>query len=261
MLKKDGSDSSVDLHVRGEWTDGNVGNGEINKILSLEQLANVTEALRRKGRKIVLCHGVFDLFHIGHLRHLRSAREFGEVLVVSITGDKFVNKGPDRPAFPSELRAEVLAGLSLVNYVAVIEDPSAKPGDTAVKPDYFVKGGEYFDPKQDISGKIVVEQELVESFGGELVFTRDITFSSSNLLNKFFAFHDEAARDYLGKLRRTDFEGEFKRLLERIEKMRFVVIGETVISTGTSMSTPWERRLKKTSLPRCAEMMKCLQAA
>jgi bifunctional ADP-heptose synthase (sugar kinase/adenylyltransferase) len=163
------------------------------------------------------------------LRHLKSATEFGDVVVVSITGDKFVNKGPDRPAFPSELRAELLAGLELVDYVTVVEDPSAAPSISAAKPDFFIKGGEYFDPKQDITGKIIAERELVESFGGELVFTRDITFSSSNLLNKFFAVHDEAAREYLAKLRRTDFEGEFKRLLDRIEKMSFVVIGETII--------------------------------
>src|SRR4051812_26210059 len=185
--------------------------------------------LHRQGRKIAHCHGVFDLFHVGHLRHLKSAREFGDVLVVSITGDKFVNKGPDRPAFASELRAELLAGLELVDYVTVVEEPSAEPAIRAARPHFFIKGGEYHDPKQDITGKIVTERQLVESFGGELVFTNDITFSSSNLLNKFFAFHDEAARDYLAKLRRTDFEAEFKRLLDRIEKMRFVVIGETII--------------------------------
>ena len=199
------------------------------KVVSLEQLAIVSENLRRQGRKIVLCHGVFDLFHIGHLRHLRSAREFGDVLVVTITGDKFVNKGPDRPAFPSELRAELLAGLELVDYVAIVEEQSATPAIRAARPNFFVKGGEYFDLKQDVTGKITVEKELVESLGGTLVFTRDITFSSSNLLNKFFVGHDEAARIYLANLRRSNFESEFKRLLERIENMRIVVIGETII--------------------------------
>jgi rfaE bifunctional protein kinase chain/domain/rfaE bifunctional protein nucleotidyltransferase chain/domain len=199
------------------------------KILSIDELGEAADVLHQQGKKIVLCHGVFDLLHVGHLRHLKSAAEHGDVLVVSITGDKYVNKGPDRPAFPSELRAELLAGLELVDYVTVVEEPSAAPSICAAKPDCFVKGGEYFDPKLDITGKIVAEKELVESFGGQLVFTRDITFSSSNLLNKFFASHDEAARDYLTKLRRTDFEAEFTRLLERIEGMRFVVIGETII--------------------------------
>jgi len=186
------------------------------KILTLGQLVDVADALHKQGRKIALCHGVFDLFHVGHLRHLKSASEFGDVLVVSITGDKFVNKGPDRPAFPSELRAELLAGLELVDYVVVVEDPSAAPSILAARPNAFIKGGEYIDPKQDLSGKIVMERELVESLGGEIVFTQDITFSSSNLLNKYFASHDESARNYLAHLRGTNLEAEFKRLLDRI---------------------------------------------
>src|SRR5712691_946410 len=203
MLKNDRSERAGD--GRGAARSAQkVANGA-EKILSLEELHAAADARHRNGEKIVLCHGVFDLFHVGHLRHLTSAREFGDVLVVSITGDKFVNKGRDRPAFPAELRAEVLAGLELVDYVAVIEEPSAAPAISAVKPDYYVKGGEYFDPKQDLSGKIIAEKELVEQFGGQLVFTRDITFSSSNLLNKFFAFQDEPARNYLAKLRTTDF--------------------------------------------------------
>lgn len=205
------------------------GNPADGKILSLDRLATVADTLHRRGRRLVLCHGVFDLFHIGHLRHLKSAREFGDILVVSLTGDKYVNKGPDRPAFPSELRAELMAALDLVDYVTVVEEPSALPAISAVKPDYFVKGGEYLAPEQDITGKIVHEKAMVESFGGELVFTQDITFSSSHLLNNYFAFHDEAARSYLTRLRRDGLEREVQGLFERIAGMRFVVVGETII--------------------------------
>lgn len=202
---------------------------DIRKILPLPELAASCDELRRRGRRIVLCHGVFDLLHVGHLRHFKAAREHGDVLVVTITGDKYVNKGPDRPAFSSELRAEMLAALELVDYTAVIEDASAAPAIAAVKPYRYVKGGEYADPKQDLTGKIVAEKELVESFGGEIAFTRDITFSSSNLLNKFFGFQDEAARSYLARLRPRNVEAEFRSLLEKIEGMRFVVVGETII--------------------------------
>jgi len=206
-----------------------VSKDHAGKILNLAKLAHTCDELRRQGRKVVLCHGVFDLFHVGHVRHLKAAREFGDVLVVSITGDKYVNKGPERPAFPSELRAELLAALELVDYVTVIEEASAAPAILAVKPYRFVKGGEYADPKQDLTGKIVAEKQLVESLGGELAFTRDITFSSSNLLNKFFGFQDEAARNYLARLRDRNFEAEFRHVLEKIEGMRFLVVGETII--------------------------------
>src|SRR5258705_11729899 len=74
------------------------------KIVSLPDMDVVCTRLRKQGRKIVLCHGVFDLVHVGHLRHLKAAREFGDILVISITADEYVNKGPDRPAFTAELR-------------------------------------------------------------------------------------------------------------------------------------------------------------
>ena len=200
-----------------------------DKVLPLDRLATVCEGLRKQGKTIALCHGVFDLFHVGHLRHLTAAREHGDVLVVSITADEHVNKGPDRPAFTSELRSEVLAGLALVDYVAVVDAPSAVPSIQAVKPDRFVKGGEYINPDKDITGKIVAEKALVEEFGGQIVFTNDITFSSSNLLNKFFASHDEPARNYLAKLRGNGLEDRLASLFRKMENLRVVIVGETII--------------------------------
>ena len=61
----------------------------------------------RKGKKIVLCHGVFDLLHFGHLNHFEKAKSHGDILVVSITPDKFVNKGPSRPTFEESVRLEM----------------------------------------------------------------------------------------------------------------------------------------------------------
>jgi rfaE bifunctional protein nucleotidyltransferase chain/domain len=229
MLKRNRSADVLELPPRGAQKPNTIANLVGGKVVSLEQLAAASDRLRHAGRKIVLCHGVFDLFHIGHLRHLKSARRFGDVLVVSLTGDKYVNKGPDRPAFPSELRAELLAGLELVDYVTVVEEPSALPAIAAAKPHFFVKGGEYSDAQKDITGKIVHERDLVESFGGELVFTQDITFSSSHLLNSYFGLHDEAARSYLAKRRQSGFESEVSARFEQIADMRFVVVGETII--------------------------------
>src|SRR5213080_2133296 len=97
----------------------------IQKIRSIEESAEALEGLRRAGKKIVHCHGVFDLLHIGHLRHLKAAREWGDALVVTITPDRFVNKGPGRPAFTEILRAEALAMLECVDFVAINRWPSA----------------------------------------------------------------------------------------------------------------------------------------
>ena len=75
--------------------------------------------MQQEGKKIVHCHGVFDLLHVGHIRHLNHAKKIGDVLVVSITSDRFVNKGPNRPAFTQSLRAEALSSLECVDYVLI----------------------------------------------------------------------------------------------------------------------------------------------
>ena len=82
------------------------------KIKPLAELAASLSSARESRKRIVHCHGVFDLLHVGHLRYFQEAKAMGDVLVVTLTTDRFVNKGPHRPAFPEQLRAEVLAGLA-----------------------------------------------------------------------------------------------------------------------------------------------------
>src|SRR5438105_12428740 len=81
------------------------------KTLSMRELAAELDRLRPLGKRIVHCHGVFDVLHVGHIRHFEEARAFGDVLVVTLTPDAYVNKGPHRPAFNEALRAEVIAAL------------------------------------------------------------------------------------------------------------------------------------------------------
>ena len=83
------------------------------KIKDLDELAAVLDAHRRRRERVVHCHGVFDLLHIGHIRHFEQARKLGDVLVVTLTPDRYVNKGPHRPAFPAELRAEAVGLASI----------------------------------------------------------------------------------------------------------------------------------------------------
>ena len=84
-----------------------------DKIKTLEELKVIIADLKSKGKKIVHCHGVFDLLHIGHIKHFEEARTFGDILMVTITMDEFVRKGPDRPAFTTSLRLEALAALEV----------------------------------------------------------------------------------------------------------------------------------------------------
>src|SRR5210317_600452 len=98
----------------------------IDKIYSLKKLSELLRQDNFKKKKIVLCHGVFDLLHIGHIKHLEKAKNFGDKLVVTITADKFVNKGPGRPAFNENLRSEAIASIGVVDYVAINDSPTAE---------------------------------------------------------------------------------------------------------------------------------------
>ena len=102
----------------------------LSKLKPLDELGRATAAERAKGETVVLAHGTFDLLHIGHVRHLRDAKKHGTALVVTITADAFVNKGPGRPVFSEHMRAEMLAALEFVDYVGIVHDATAIPAIT-----------------------------------------------------------------------------------------------------------------------------------
>ena len=95
-----------------------------HKIKNDKELISLIGSLPRK-KKVILCHGVFDVVHPGHVRHLAYAKTKADILVVSITTDKFIKKGVYRPHIPEGLRALNLAALEMVDYVII--DKEAKP--------------------------------------------------------------------------------------------------------------------------------------
>lgn len=199
------------------------------KIRSLSEVASFVEKKRRAGRRVVLAHGTFDLLHLGHVRYLEEARRQGDVLVVTVTADRFVNKGPGRPVFLAELRAEMLAALNCVDIVAVNEGPTAVNVIELLKPDVYVKGVEYRDAGNDVTGKILDEQSAVEAYGGRIHFTDDITFSSSSLINRHLDLIDPKLRAYLDGVRERHFATKLPELIEKIGDMRVLLVGDTII--------------------------------
>src|ERR1700761_5489971 len=104
------------------------------KLLRVPDAAVRARKLRQKGKTVVQCHGTFDLLHLGHVRHLEAARALGDVLIVTLTADRFVNKGPGRPVFAETLRAEMLAAIEFVNYVGIAEAPDAVGAIESIRP-------------------------------------------------------------------------------------------------------------------------------
>jgi len=134
------------------------------KILSMDQMLAERGRLRAAGKRLVFTNGVFDLLHVGHVRYLAQARALGDALVVAINSDRTVRelKGPERPLFAQNERAEILAGLRAVDYVVVFDDISPRATIKKLLPDVLVKGGDY--QLNEIHGR-----EEVEAAGGEVI--------------------------------------------------------------------------------------------
>ncbi len=199
------------------------------KIKSLYELELVLERERARGRRVVQCHGVFDLLHPGHIRHLEAARRDGDLLVVTVTPDRFVNKGPGRPVFNQRLRAESLAALEPVDYVAVTESPTAVEAVRKLRPAVYVKGSDYADAATDLTGEIDDERLAVEAGGGRVHFTNEITFSSSGLLNSHFDVYPEEAQAFLREFRARYTADAVVGALKSLKNIRVLVIGDTII--------------------------------
>ncbi len=199
-----------------------------NKIVSLDELASVLKQHRAERRRIVHCHGVFDLLHVGHLRHFEQARNLGDLLVVTLTPDRFVNKGVGRPAFGETLRAEFIAALSCVDYVAINRWPTAVETIRLLRPNVFAKGSE-FRGLSDTLGHVSKEEEAIRALGGEMAFTEDLTFSSSALINQYLSQFPDQVRQYLDDFARRYSAEEVLRPLRAAAELRALVIGETII--------------------------------
>jgi rfaE bifunctional protein kinase chain/domain/rfaE bifunctional protein nucleotidyltransferase chain/domain len=200
-----------------------------NRIKNIQELAEVLTSVRAEGNKVIQCHGVFDLLHIGHIRHFEQAKSMGDVLVVTITPDHYVNKGPHRPAFTASLRAEAVAALDCVDYVAINEWPTAVESIRLLRPDAYVKGREYAESDKDLTGGITEEETAVHSVGGELTFTDDITFSSTNLINRHMPVFPKELSDYLTNFSSRHSSSDVLRYLENARGLKVLVIGETII--------------------------------
>ena len=199
------------------------------KIQNIENLEILFSKLKSEGKKIVHCHGVFDLLHVGHFKHFKEAKTFGDILVVSITPDEFVHKGPGRPAFSTSLRLEALSELESVDYVVANKWPTAEEIIKIIQPDVYCKGPDYKNHSDDITGKITEEESAVNSVGGKIMYTDDITFSSSSLLNKFGNIYSKEQELFIRNIGdKYSFE-MIQKKVEGINKLKALVIGETII--------------------------------
>lgn len=150
------------------------------KIIARDEAKNIAAGLKASGLAVVFTNGCFDILHAGHVRYLAVARQLGDRLIVGLNSDKSVKsfKGADRPINPQDDRAEVLAALAAVDHVVVFDDRTAEGLVAEIKPDIYVKGGDY--RLEDLP-----EAKIVASYGGRTVLVPEVPGrSSSNIIGK-----------------------------------------------------------------------------
>ena len=199
------------------------------KIVPLSKVATRIGALRKDGLTVAHCHGVFDLLHPGHIDHLEEARELADVLIVSVTTDKYVNKGPGRPIYGIQQRLKMLASLAIIDLVFESNSPTALLAIDHVKPDFFVKGPDYQNPDDDITGNIGLERNYVEKNAGSIVFTESPSMSSSQIINSQGLAHSPEAQNWLHDFRKQFGPQQVVEWVDRISELSVLVVGETIV--------------------------------
>lgn len=201
-----------------------------NKIKTPEELEHILPPRPRK-KKVILCHGVFDVVHPGHVRHLIYAKSKGDILIVSITADEHISKGNVRPHVPEQLRAINLSAFEMVDYVVIDKDPTPIKNLKIIQPDYYAKGYEYF--KNGTNPKTAEEIKILESYGGEVVFTPgDIVYSSSQLIELAPPQICEDKLVVLMKAEHLTFD-DLRSALKECSGVSVHVIGDSIIDSYT----------------------------
>lgn len=208
-----------------------------DKILTRPALLTARREAHEQGRRVVHCHGCFDIVHPGHIRHLRQAKALGDLLLVSITGDTEMAKGTGRPLIPEELRAENLAALDFVDWVHVEQRETAAELLDEVAPDVYVKGQEY---ETNNDPRFRAEREAVERHGGRVVFSSgDVVFSSTALIAAMETSVDPSHTRLTQLLGETELEaGALMARIASFRSKRVLVVGESIVDTYVHCDRP-----------------------
>lgn len=138
----------------------------MRKLYSLARLTKIIQGHKKRGERIVLTNGCFDLIHVGHVRYLKEAKDKGDILIVALNSDSSVRKlkGKGRPLLNQEERAEIIASFSFVDYITLFEEPNVVKILLALEPDIHAKGSDY-------TKETVPEKDTVKGYGGKIAIT------------------------------------------------------------------------------------------
>ncbi len=204
-----------------------------SKIKTVDELIDVLHPWPRK-KKVIMCHGVFDIVHPGHLRHLIYAKSKGDLLVVSITADRHIIKGEIRPHVPEKLRAINLAAFEMVDYVIIDDEATPHKNLGIIKPNYFAKGYEYIE--NGTHKKTQVEIDILDEYGGEMLFTPgDIVYSSSRFIEMSPPKISEEKLMTLMNTEKITFN-DLRDVAASLTNIKIHVVGDTIVDSYSHCS-------------------------
>lgn len=199
----------------------------------IKTVAEVREAIgsRPRRKKVIMCHGTFDVVHPGHIRHLMYAHSKADILIASLTADEHIKKANFRPFVPEDLRALNLAALDMVDYVIIDRNAAPLENLAKIQPDYFAKGYEYIS--SGMHPKTGEEKEVLDSYGGEFIFTPgDIVYSSSKLIETEMPNLSAEKLVTLLEAESVTFR-DLRGVLDKLAGIRVHVVGDTIVDSYT----------------------------
>lgn len=193
------------------------------------KILNKINKLKKEKKKIGLVHGVFDVIHIGHIKYFEEAKRMVDHLIVSVTTDKYVNKGPGKPIFEIEKRVNLLKSIKFIDDVIISNYQTAKENIKLIKPDFYIKGKDYRNFNNDLSENIFIEKKEVEKFGGKIIFTNSELHSSSSIINKNFNYISEEAKKFLKKNKLENIIKTFSSKINHYSNKKILIIGDPIL--------------------------------
>ena len=198
------------------------------KYIEFKNLKKIKQQHTKK--KIILCHGVFDLLHVGHINYFKEAKNLGDILIVSVTSDKFVNKGPGRPAFTIINRIKFLQEINCINYVCVSSSKTAENIILNLKPNFYCKGEDYSSNQIKFDENLKKEITAVKSFGGKFKVIKQPSFSSSKIINdNSYQNLDLKSKKFIEEIRKKYSSSQIHDEVIKISDKKILIIGETIV--------------------------------
>ena len=196
--------------------------------------------MKKKIHDIGMVHGVFDLIHIGHIEHFLEAKKYCKKLIVSVTSDKYVNKGPNRPAFSLKERIKLLKSISCINEVVVSDSETPVKNIKKYKPRIYFKGYDYQQILNKPENNLKKELDELKKLGGIFHITKSKLKSSSKLLNENYNFISKELKFFFKSIDKTKLIKKLKENLfeyqKNFKKNNILLFGDQIIDTYTKVS-------------------------